>query len=68
MNKVPFISSTGLGILIRARNRFLPHGGIMRLCELNGRNLSLMAITQTRLLFEVYESEKEALAAALASD
>jgi anti-anti-sigma factor len=68
MNKVPFISSTGLGVLIRARNRFLPHGGIMRLCEVNGRNLSLMVITQTRLLFEVYESEKEALEAALASD
>jgi len=63
LNKVPFISSTGLGILIRARNRFLPHGGMLRLCELSGRHLSLMAITQTRLLFEVYETEDEALEA-----
>lgn len=62
--KVPFISSTGLGILMRARNQFLEHGGMMRLYGLNGRNLSLMAITRTRLLFEVYESEEEALEAA----
>ena len=67
LNKVPFISSTGLGIMIRARNRFLPHGGVLRFCELTGRHLSLLAITQTQLLFEVYDSEKEAVRAALAS-
>jgi anti-anti-sigma factor len=64
LNKVPFISSTGLGILIRARSRFLPHGGVLRMCELTGRHLSLLAITQTQLLFEVYETEKDALEAA----
>jgi anti-sigma B factor antagonist len=62
--KVRFISSTGLGILLRMRNRFLEHGGVLRLCELNGRNLSLMAITRTRMLFEVYETEADALEAA----
>lgn len=62
--KVPFISSTGLGILMRMRNRFLEHGGMLRLCELSNRNLGLLSITRTRLLFEVYETEQDALDAA----
>jgi anti-sigma B factor antagonist len=67
MKKVKWIASTGLGILIRGRGRFLKHGGIIRLCELNERSLSLMATTKANLLFEVYDTEDQALAATKAT-
>ena len=68
LRKVNWITSTGLGILMRARNRFLEHGGAMKLCEVSGRNLSLFAITRTNLLFEVYDTEREAIAATGAAE
>jgi len=61
LHKVPFISSTGLGILMRIRNRYMRYGGTIRLCDLNNRNLNLLMVTRTRLLFDVYESEQEAV-------
>jgi len=63
LRKVKWITSTGLGILMRARNRFLEHGGSLKLCEMNERSLSLLAITRTRLLFDVYETEDDAVEA-----
>ena len=68
LKKVKWISSTGLGILMRVRNRFLEHGGAIKLCEVSGRNLSLFAITRTNLLFEVYDTEREAIAATGAAE
>lgn len=68
LKKVSWISSTGLGILLRVRNRFLEHGGALRLCEMSGRDLSLLAITRTNLLFDVYETEKDAIAATRAAE
>jgi anti-anti-sigma factor len=67
LHHVPFISSTGLGILMRVRNRFMRHGGAIRLCGLNNRNLNLLMVTRTALLFDVYDSEREAIAAAHAA-
>lgn len=67
MRRVKWISSTGFGILVRARSAYVSWGGIMRLCELNERALSLIAITQARLLFDVHESESEAIEAARAA-
>lgn len=67
LKKVKWISSTGLGILMRVRNRFLEHGGALKLCEVSGRDLSLFAITRTNLLFDVYETEHEAIAATQAT-
>ena len=66
LRRVKWISSTGLGILVRARSAYLTQGGALHLCELSERDLSLMAITRTRLLFDVHETEAEALDAAQA--
>ena len=60
--KVKWISSTGVGILMRARGRYLEHGGVVRLCELNGRNLSLLEVLHLGQLFKLFESEDQALA------
>jgi anti-sigma B factor antagonist len=68
LKKVKWISSTGLGILMRVRNRFLEHGGALKLCEVSSRNLSLFAITRTNLLFDVYETESAAIAAKRATE
>ena len=67
LSGVKFISSTGLGILVRARSEFLVSGGMIRLCELRNRNISTLAYTHTLLLFEVHDTEAEAAAAALAA-
>jgi anti-anti-sigma factor len=67
LHHVPFISSTGLGVLMRVRNRFMRHGGALRLCGLNNRNLNLLMVTRTALLFDVYDSEREAIEAAHAA-
>jgi len=68
LRKVNWISSTGLGILLRVRNRFLEHGGALRFCEMSGRDLSLLAITKTNLLFDVYETERDAINATRAAE
>lgn len=39
----------------------------MRLCELNERSLSLMAVTKANPLFEVFDTEDQALAATKAA-
>jgi len=48
LSKVKWISSTGLGILVSARSRFAKEGGKIKLCQLN-------------LIFDVYDTEGEAL-------
>ena len=52
LSGVKFISSPGLGILVHARSDFLVTGGMLRLCELRDRNISILLYTKTMLLFE----------------
>ena len=56
----------GRKLRLRARSRYLAHGGMLHLCELRERDLSLLSLTRTRLLFDVHESEKDAIDAARA--
>ena len=62
--RVRMITSTGLGLLMRARNRLDRDHGHLHLCELTKRNQELLYVTQTRPLFEVYESRDQAVEAA----
>lgn len=62
--RVRMITSTGLGLLMRARNRLERDHGHLHLCELTPRNQELLYVTQTRPLFEVHESRGEAVEAA----
>ncbi|MCK4237210.1 MAG: STAS domain-containing protein [Candidatus Krumholzibacteria bacterium] len=61
LSKVKWISSTGLGILVSARSRYAKEGGSMKLCKPNDRVLGILQVTRLNLIFDVYNSEKEAL-------
>ena len=62
LSKVKWISSTGLGILVSARSRFAKEGDVVKLCHPNDRVLGILQVTRLNLIFDVYPSEKEAIA------
>ncbi len=62
LSKVKWISSTGLGILVSARSRFAKEGGVVKLAHPNDRVLGILQVTRLNLIFDVYESEEEAIA------
>lgn len=61
MGRVRLITSTGLGVLMRARNRLERDQGTLHLCSLTPRSQELLYITQTRPLFAVHETRDEAV-------
>ena len=60
--KVKWISSTGLGILVSARSRYAKDGGVIKLCHPNDRVLGILQVTRLNLIFDVFDSEEEAIA------
>ncbi|MBD3179815.1 MAG: anti-sigma factor antagonist [Candidatus Latescibacteria bacterium] len=62
LSKVKWISSTGLGILVSARSSLAKEGGIVKLCEPNDRILGILQVTRLNVIFDVYDSEDEAIA------
>lgn len=61
LSKVRWISSTGLGILVSARSRYAKEGGVVKICNPNGRVLDILNVTRLNLIFDVFPSEAEAL-------
>jgi anti-sigma B factor antagonist len=61
LSRVRMITSTGLGLLMRARNRLERADGRLHLCELTPRSQELLYVTQTRPLFAVHETRQEAV-------
>lgn len=61
--KVPWINSTGLGIIISGYASIKQAGGRLMICNLNERVLSLFYTARIHDLFEVKESTEKALAA-----
>ena len=61
LSSVKWIASTGLGILVSARSRYSKEGGVMKLCHPNDRVLGILQVTRLNLIFDVYQTEKEAL-------
>jgi anti-sigma B factor antagonist len=60
---VAWISSNGVGLIICAYTTLQKHGGRMRICRLNDRNLSLLYVTQLYRVFPVHDTVAEAVAA-----
>lgn len=58
---VPYIDSTGLGILVMAANGISNQGGSLKLVNLNRRNMELMVITKLTTVFEVFNDETDAV-------
>jgi anti-sigma B factor antagonist len=61
--KVKWIASTGLGILVTTKTRYEREGGVLRLCKLNERVLTLFQVTKIVTMLEVLDTEEDALAA-----
>ena len=61
LSKVKWISSTGLGILVSARAHLAKEGGVIKLCKPNDRILGILQVTRLNMIFDVYDSEAEAI-------
>lgn len=61
MSQVPFINSTGLGILISAYTTLRKEDGILKLTNVTERIDSLLMITKLGTIFETYSSEDKAV-------
>ena len=62
LEKVKWIASTGLGILVTTKTRFERDGGSMRMCNINDRVLTLFQVTKISSMMEPFDSEAEAVA------
>jgi len=59
---VPWINSTGLGILISGYHSIRAAEGTMKVCSVKERVLSIFYISQLEKIFNVYPNRDEALA------
>ena len=58
---VPYIDSAGLGEIVRTYTTVSRQGGSLKLVNLTKRITDLLSITKLLTVFDVYESEAEAL-------
>jgi len=61
MNNVTLIDSAGLGALVAAYSSTKSGGASLRLCHLGGKFNELLQITKLITLFEVYDTQAEAM-------
>jgi len=61
MSGVPWINSTGLGILITGYHSIKAAEGVLKICAVKERVLSIFYISQLENIFDVYETREEAL-------
>jgi len=62
MSGVPWINSTGLGILITGYHSLKAADGSMTICNVKERVLSIFYISQLENIFKVFETMDEAVA------
>jgi anti-sigma B factor antagonist len=63
MDKVSFVDSTGLGMLVGVRQSAKTAGARLRLCNVEARYSDLLKMTQLWPLFDVSATEAEAIRA-----
>jgi anti-sigma B factor antagonist len=56
------INSTALGVLITGHTNYARRGGQMKLAQVDKRIQNIFVITKLSLVFDVYETEDEAIA------
>ncbi len=61
MEKVDWMNSSGLGILIGGLTTVRNHGGDFGLCRLGKKTKELLEMTKLDRVFRVYDSEEEAI-------
>ncbi len=62
MDKVNWINSTGLGVLVSAFHTLKKNGGQLKICEVSERIDNILNVTQLKLVFETFDSQEKALA------
>ena len=62
MERVDWMNSSGLGILIGGLTTVRNNGGDLKLLHLSKKLMELLRITKLRCVFEVYDKEDEAIA------
>ena len=62
MDNVTFIDSAGLGTLVAAHHSAKGQGASLRLCHLGTKFQEVLQITKLMTIFEVYNTEAEAVA------
>jgi anti-anti-sigma factor len=61
LKEVEYIDSTGLGSLVICFTRMQKAGGVMKLLNLNRRNIELLVLTKLTTVFEVFNDEQDAV-------
>ena len=61
LSEVPYVDSAGLGELVRAYTAVNRNGGKLKLLGLAKRIKDLLKLTKLLTVFEVFETEQEAL-------
>ncbi len=62
MTKVPYVDSTGIGFLVSSHMAVSNQGGSFKLLGLNSRIREVLRITKLEKIFEIFDTEEEALA------
>ena len=62
MDNVTFIDSAGLGTLVSAHHSAKAQGASLRLCHLGTKFTEVLQITKLMTIFDVYNTEAEAVA------
>jgi anti-sigma B factor antagonist len=62
LDEVPWINSSGLGILITAHHSIKAAEGTMKICNVKERVLSIFHVSQLERVFEVHPDREAALA------
>ena len=65
MADVQFIDSSGLGTIVRLMSLARAAGGDLKICQLPGMMAKVLAMTNLHTVFEIFETEDEAILAAL---
>ena len=58
---VDFIDSTGLGALVIGFTTMRKGGGMLKLLNLNRRNIELLILTKLTAVFELFTDEQDAI-------
>ena len=58
---VDYIDSTGLGALVMCATTLRKSGGVVKLLNLNRRNIELLVMTKLATVFEIFNDEQDAV-------
>ena len=61
MQRIDYVDSTGLGAIVMGSSAVRATGGIIKLVNLNRRNVELLVATKLATIFEIFNDEQDAV-------